>query len=213
MKKRSWRELWLRPRMGRRLAALFIGTALVGASIGVFRIVGFGTPPCSTFSLGLSHATGISFGTCQLLFNLVLAVFVVRFDLSKLGIGSVVNMVGVGYTADFCVFLLTPFLPEEGLTMGWRLALFSGSIVVFLLAAAVYIVADLGVCPFDGVPLILAGWTKRLTPRTVRVIWDVSALGIGFAMGAAVGLTTVFTGFFLGPVIAEVSKRMGRWFL
>ena len=212
MKNRSWRELWLRPRMGRRMAALFLGTALVGASIGVFRIVGFGTPPCSTFSLGLSRATGISFGTCQLLFNLVLALFVIRFDLSKLSVGSVVNMVGVGYTADFCVFLLTPFLPEGGLTMVQRLGLLGGSAVVLLAAAAVYIVADLGVCPYDGVPLILSGWTKRLTPRTVRVIWDVSALSIGFLLGATVGLTTVLTGFFLGPVIAVVSDRLGRWF-
>lgn len=210
--RRTWRELWLRPRMGRRVAALLLGTALIGGSIGVFRIVGFGTPPGSTLSLGFSHATGVSFGTCQLLINVMLGLFMVRFDPSKLGVGTLVNMVCVGYTADFCVYLLTPFLPEAGLSMARRLVLLAGSVAVFLVAAAFYIVADLGVGPYDGVPLILGNRAKRLTPRTVRVIWDVSALTVGFLLGATLGLTTVLTGFFLGPVIAAISDRAGKWF-
>lgn len=207
------KEIFLRPRMGRRLLALAGSITLIGASIAVFRMVGFGTDPCSTFTLGLSARTGISYGTCQVLFNLVLALIVLRKDLSKIGIGTVANMVGVGYIADFCVYLARPFLPEAGLTMAARVVLFAVSMVVLLISVAFYIIVDLGVAPYDAIPQLIAARTKRLSARTVRVLWDVSVLSVGFFLGSTVGLTTLFTGFCLGPVISAVAKRVETWFL
>ena len=55
-------------------------------------MVGFGTDPCSTFTLGVSARTGISFGTCQLAFNLLMFLPVIRFDLSRIGIGDKIEM-------------------------------------------------------------------------------------------------------------------------
>ena len=54
-----------RPRMGRRLAVLTVSLIVIGVCVAVFKTVGFGTDPCSTFTLGVSARTGISFGTCQ----------------------------------------------------------------------------------------------------------------------------------------------------
>lgn len=207
------KKQFVRPRMGRRLAALMAGIALIGVSIGMFRIVGFGTDPCSTFTLGIAARTGISFGTCQVIFNLLLALILLRFDISKIGIGTVANMIGVGYIADFCVYLATPLLPEEGLSLAARLALFAASMGVFLVSASFYIIVDLGVAPYDGVPQVLAAHAKKLSARTVRVLWDVSVLSAGFLLGSTVGLTTLFAGFCLGPAISAVSRRVEKWFL
>lgn len=213
MNRQAFQETFLRPRMGRRLLALLGGVAMIGVSIGIFRIVGFGTDPCSTFTLGVSARTGISFGTCQVIFNVILALIVLRFDLSKINIGTVLNMVCVGYIADFCVYLVTPLLPETGLSMASRLLLFAVSMAVFLVSASFYIIADLGVAPYDGVPQVLAAHAKKLSARTVRVLWDVSILMTGFFLGSTVGLTTLFTGFCLGPAITAVSRRVEKWFL
>ena len=38
--------------------------------------------------------------------------------------------------------------------------------------------------------------------------WDVGALTLGFLLGSTVGLTTVVTGFCLGPAIAAVRERV-----
>lgn len=213
MNKETLKRNFLRPRMGRRLLALTGGIILIGVCIAVFRIVGFGTDPCSTFTLGVSARTGISFGTCQVIFNLLLALIVIRCDPTKIGIGTVANMLGVGYIADFCVYLARPLLPETGLSMVSRLALFAVSMAVFLIAASFYIIVDLGVAPYDGVPQVIAARAKRLSARTVRVLWDVSVLSVGFFLGSTVGLTTLFTGFCLGPAITAVSKRVETWFL
>ena len=96
-----------RPRMGRRLAVLTVSLIVIGVCVAVFKTVGFGTDPCSTFTLGVSARTGISFGTCQLAFNLLMFLPVIRLDLSRIGVGTVANMVGVGYMADFTMWLMS----------------------------------------------------------------------------------------------------------
>ena len=201
-----------RPRMGRRLAVLTVSLIVIGVCVAVFKTVGFGTDPCSTFTLGVSARTGISFGTCQLAFNLLMFLPVIRFDLSRIGIGTVANMVGIGYMADFTMWLMAPHIPPKGLSMAARIALFTVSMVAFLIAAAFYMVVDLGVAPYDAIPQLIAARTNRLSARAIRMLWDISILSLGFLLGSTVGLTTLITGFCLGPAIAFVSSRVRGWF-
>ena len=62
---------------------------------------GFGVDAFSCMNLGVSGFLRMSFGTWQLLINAVL-LLVVWFTIRHcIGPGTVVNMVCVGYTADF----------------------------------------------------------------------------------------------------------------
>ncbi len=202
----------IRPRMGRRLAALTLSLVVIGACVAVFKTVGFGTDPCSTFTLGVSAHTGVSFGTCQLLFNLLMFIPVFRYDVSRMGIGTIGNMVGIGYIADLCMELMRPLIPAEGLSMTVRVVMFALSMVGFLIAAAFYMVVDLGVAPYDAIPQLIAARAKRWSYRRVRMLWDISVLSAGFLLGSTVGMTTVITGFCLGPVIVFFSDRVSGWF-
>ncbi|MCI9650110.1 YitT family protein [Oscillibacter sp.] len=202
----------IRPRMGRRLAALTLSLMVIGACVAVFKTVGFGTDPCSTFTLGVSAHTGVSFGTCQLLFNLLMFIPVFRYDVSRIGIGTIGNMVGIGYIADLCMELMRPLIPAEGLSMTVRVVMFALSMAGFLIAAAFYMVVDLGVAPYDAIPQLIAARAKRWSYRRVRMLWDISILSAGFLLGSTVGMTTVITGFCLGPVIVFFSDRVSGWF-
>ena len=188
------------------------GRLIIGACVAVFKTVGFGTDPCSTFTLGVSAHTGVSFGTCQLLFNLLMFIPVFRYDVSRMGIGTIGNMVGIGYIADLCMELMRPLIPAEGLSMTVRVVMFALSMVGFLIAAAFYMVVDLGVAPYDAIPQLIAARAKRWSYRRVRMLWDISVLSAGFLLGSTVGMTTVITGFCLGPVIVFFSDRVSGWF-
>lgn len=201
-----------RPRLGRRLAVLAVSLSVIGVCVAVFKTVGFGTDPCSTFVLGVSGRTGISFGTCQLVFNLVMFLPVIRFDLSRIGIGTIGNMVGIGYIADFCMKIMEACTPPGGFSMAVRVLLFAAGMAGFLTAAAFYMVVDMGVAPYDAIPQLISARTDRLSARAVRMLWDILVLSAGFALGASVGLTTLITGFCLGPAIAFVSGRVEGWF-
>ena len=208
MKIREFVRGMTRPRMGRRLVSLLLSVEMMGVCVAVFDSIALGTDPCSTMNLGLSRLTGLSFGTWQLTLNALLMLIVLRFDVGRIGAGTLANMVLIGYTADFVMAVLDRFPALLTLTLCMRLAVFVPTMLLFLLAASVYMAVDLGVAPYDAVPQILAAHANRLSFRAIRVCWDVGVMLIGFALGSTVGLTTVVTGFCLGPVIAAVTERM-----
>lgn len=200
------------PRLGRRLAALFAALTMMGFGVAVFRIINFGTDPCSTMSLGISRVTGISFGTCQMALNAILLVLVVRYDITEIGIGTVANMVLVGYIADFFMWVFS-FIPAlHALGMAGRIALFIPTMALFLFAVSIYMVVDMGRAPYDALPVIIAARMKKGSFKRVRMTWDIAAMTIGYILGSTVGLTTVVTGFCLGPAISAISDRARPFF-
>lgn len=201
-----------RPRMGRRVAALCLSIAALGLGVAVFDLIGLGTDPCASMNLGISRVTGWSFGSIQLGLNALLMLFVIRRGAGHIGLGTVLNMVCIGYIAEFFMALFARVPALANLTMLARLALFVPMMALFLLAASFYTVVDMGVAPYDAVPLILAAGQKRRSFRTIRMCWDVGALVVGYVLGATIGLATLVTGFCLGPAIAAVSARVSPWF-
>lgn len=202
----------VRPRMGRRLAAMCVGIFLMGFCVAVFDLLQVGTDPCTVLNLGLANTLGIPFGTFQLLINLVLLVIVIKTDLSRIGAGTLVNMVGVGYVAEFFMWAFDQPAALQNLSFPVRMAVFAPTMLLFLVAVSVYMGVDMGVAPFDAIPQIIARRTRRLPFRAVRVCWDLAALSIGWLLGSTVGIATVITGFFLGPMITYVSGKIQPWF-
>ena len=186
LKNAPWLRARLRPKMAKRLAALVLSILVMGFCVAVFKLIAVGTDPCSCMNLGISGRLGISFGTWQLTLNVAMLLVVLRFAPELISAGTLVNMIFVGYIADFFIHVLGGLMPEAGLTLAMRALIFVPVIAAFLLAASVYMTVDLGCAPYDALPLIIAAHTKRLSYRTIRMIWDLSALSIGFVLGATV---------------------------
>lgn len=65
-----------------------------------------------------------------------------------------------------------------------------------------YIVAARGIAPFDAIPIIVEERTNgKVSFQTARVVTDILAIGIGLAFGATLGVNTLVSGFFMGPLI------------
>ena len=212
IKNAAWVRVRLRPRMGRRVVALFGSIFMMGFCVAVFKLIGAGTDPCSCMNLGISGRLGISFGTWQLTLNIALLLIVMRFAPEKISLGTLVNMVFVGYVAELFMYLLGGLIPETGLSLAARVIIFVPAIALFLLVASIYMTVDLGCAPYDAVPMIIAAHTGRVSYRAIRMAWDVAALGIGFALGETVGIATLITGFCLGPAITAIGARVRGWF-
>lgn len=200
-----------RPRMGRRVAALLVSVVAMGLGVAVFDRIGFGTDPCSTMNLGIARTLGMPFGTTQLCVNILLMLVVIRFDLGRIGIGTLANMVLVGYAAEFFMALIDRTPALNALTLPVRAAIFVPTMALFLVSASLYMVVDLGVAPYDAVPQIIA---KRANKpfRLVRIGWDTFMTVGGFLLGSTVGLVTLVIAFCLGPMIVFVAEKVRRFF-
>lgn len=207
-------HLFCQPRMGRRIPVLVISVILMGLCVALFEKARVGTDPCTVFNLSMAQNVlhWENLGTWQLLFNLVLLAGILLLREGRcIGLGSLANMVLVGYSRDFFKPLVERLLPGELESLLVRGAVFVPTMAVFLVAVAFYMVVELGTAPYDAVPQIIARRTKAPF-AVVRVIFDITVTAVGFLLGGQVGVFTVLACFFLGPVIAAIAAKFRPWF-
>ena len=77
---------------------------------------------------------------------------------------------------------------------------------------AVYINSDMGVAPYDALPMLITEKVRGKFPAVpaffIRILWDGTAILVGMAVGGIPVIGIVLMAVFLGPVISMV----GRWF-
>ena len=142
-----------------RILMMLAGILLIGMCVASYRMSGFGVDPFSCMNLGVSGFVGMSFGTWQLIVNALLLVIVWFTVRSCIGLGTIVNMVFVGYTADFLCWV---FLDQIGLTvtMPLRIFLLAVGTLFASLGCACYMAAEMGIAPYDSVAFIVTKYTK-----------------------------------------------------
>lgn len=200
-----------RPRMERRVPALFVAVTLMGFGVAMFNLLGFGADPCTVMNMGLSRVLGIPFGTLQLLVNCLLILVVIRYDVGRIGLGTLANMVLVGYVAQFFMAVIERIEVLASLTLTARLTIFVPTLLLFLVAASTYMCVDMGVAPYDAIPQIISArmnWPFRL----VRMAWDFVMMLGGYLLGSVVGLVTIGITLFLGPLVAWMASYVRRFF-
>ena len=84
-----------------KIIMMLLGNLLMGIAVAILRMSRFGTDPFTCMNLGVSGFLNISFGTYQLLVNIIFFIFVLWKGRSCIGAGTIVNMAGIGYIADF----------------------------------------------------------------------------------------------------------------
>lgn len=194
----------------KRLTVLVAGIVLMGFGIALARIAKFGTDPYTCMNLGISGVLPMSFGTWQLILNAVLIVAILFYDKKYIGIATLVNMVGVGYIADFFAGIVGRLLGENEPIL-LRLVLLLIAVIICGLSCAMYLAPDLGSSPYDSMAFILRGLTKDKLPfRLARIISDVTCVAIGYAFGSIVGIGTVAMALLTGPLVQYFSKLIKK---
>lgn len=197
------------PKFKNRVIVMILGVLTQGLGLSLLLQIDLGTDPCSCLTLGVINFLPVSFGTAQLLCHLITFTFVLIFDRSKIGFGTIGNMVCLGYISDFFTWIWDKLIPEgffEQGYMNWICLL--PALLIFISGAAAYMTADLGMSPYDGLPFIISAHLPKVPFKLVRIIWDTSFMVAGFLLGGVIGVVTIFVAFFLGPVIAWFQKKL-----
>ncbi|MGW9021525.1 membrane protein YczE [Leucobacter chromiiresistens] len=179
--------------MIRRLAQLIPGLLLYGVADAFMIEAALGVDPWTVFAQGLSLQTGLGIG---LLTNLIgLLVLLLWWPLrQKPGIGTLLNILLVGPGIELGLWLLPT--PDA---LWVRMAYFTIGLLLLAVASGVYIGADLGPGPRDG---LMTGIHLRFgTPIWAgRTAVEVTVLLIGWALGGNVGIGTVVFAALIGPL-------------
>lgn len=192
-----------------RIFCTVAAVTVMGFALSLLILTDMGTDPFSCMNLGISETIGMSFGTWQVLVNGVLLIAVFFLQRNLIGIGTVANMVLVGYVSDFFsgIWRQVPALSGE-IVWEVRIAVLLGALALFVCAAAVYMTSNLGTAPYDAIAFILAKRVKRLSFRTLRILCDLAASAVGFLFGGTVGVITILMILTLGPVVAWFGEHV-----
>ena len=215
MLRKLYKHLFCQPHMGRRIPVLLISVILMGMCVAFFEKVQVGTDPCTVFNLSMAQNVlhWQNLGTWQLIFNTVLLIVILLLREGRcIGLGSLANMVLVGYSRDFFKPIVEMLLPGEVESLLVRGAVFVPAMALFLVAVAFYMVVDLGTAPYDAMSQIIARRLPKVSFAVVRVCYDIAATVIGFLLGGQVGVFTVLSCFFLGPVISAIAAKFKPFF-
>ncbi|MDE6625066.1 MAG: hypothetical protein K2K56_01705 [Lachnospiraceae bacterium] len=190
----------------KRIIYTILGVVILGIGITGLRLSGFGTDPYSCMNIGLSSHLPISYGTLQMIENVLLFIPIIIFYPRSFGLGALFNMLCLGYIVDFCMWLCSLVGVTVEAVAGYiamRILLLLVGLLVFCFGVALYMHCDLGIAPYDMIGQIIDDRTHGRYPfKWARVTTDLLCMVIGFVSGGTVGIATVVVAFFTGPVVS-----------
>ena len=202
----------------KRAGMMILGILFIGLCVSFLRLSGFGVDPFSAMNLGISGFIGWSFGTWQLLMNAVILVIVFFQARHCIGAGTIINMIFVGYIADFVCWLVQDVVQME-MSLPLRIIALVLAQLMASMGVALYMVADMGIAPYDSVAIIIEKLTHQKIPfHKARVLSDVVVVIVGIAFASAsgagiwavAGIGTVINACFNGPLIQFFKTKLEK---
>ena len=174
---------------------LIFGLTLFGTGEGLLLVSYTGASPWSVLAQGISNYVDYSIGTITFFIS-VSVVFLWIFLNQKPGIGTFLNIVIIAIMIDICLKYVST--PE---TIQSKILLAIVSVFIIGLGSGIYLIANLGPGPRDG---LMTGLQKKTNfpIAFVRALIEISVVLIGWHLGGTVGIGTLLFAFGIGPCVA-----------
>lgn len=177
----------------RRLIQLLVGLVLFGLGIAMMLQSGLGLPPWDVLHQGLTEEFGLTVGIWSIIISFVVLLLWLPLR-ERYGIGTLLNAIIIGVVIDLGVL----FIPEPD-ALWVDIALLTGGIVLIGLASGMYIGANLGPGPRDGLMTAIA--RRGLSIRVTRWGLEIVVLVTGVLLGGTFGVGTIAFALLIGPIV------------
>ncbi len=216
------KDMFVQQNMVKRCIMSFLSIIIMGFGISLFSVSGFGVDPFTSMNMNVSSTLGISYGTYQLIVNAVIILFVVIVAHRGLvGLGTLFNMVGVGYACEFFEKAVRSVVSDFSDNLIVRICLLASGIIVLCFSCSLFFVSNVGVGPYDSLGFMLSQKTG-ISYKWIRVITDIAVILVGlvasgglhsliigdFAGIRNIGVGTIITAFMMGPLVNFFSKHV-----
>ena len=203
----------------KRIFMSLFGVLISGVCVGFMKVAAFGVDPFQVLVAGLDRTIPIQFGTLYVLINVVLLLFSLVADRHNIGLATFINLFLLGYVVDLTRNTLSSLFPAPGMVL--RVAFMIFGIVALCIGSALYMTADLGVSTYDAVAIVMSRKWKWGQFKYVRICTDLVCVLLGgllIYLGsgsfgeivASIGVGTIVTAFFMGPLIEFFNEKIAR---
>lgn len=201
----------------KRILMSGLGVLIGAVSVGFFKLAAFGVDPFQSFMSGMDQLIPIEFGTLYVIVNACMLLFALVFDRHYIGVATFINLFLLGYVVQFSYDMLQLIFPAPSMLV--RALCFVFGFVSLCFGSSVYMTADLGVSTYDAIALIMANTWKIGKFKYIRILTDIVCVLLGIAtfllgggkwgdVAALVGVGTILTAFFMGPLIDFFNQKI-----
>ena len=181
-----------------RFSTLFFccfGLMLFGLGEGLLIVSLTGASPWSVLAQGISINVNLSIGIITFLISISVLILWIPLD-QKLGMATILNALIIAVMIDLCI----KFVPTPSNYFN-QLILSIVSVITVGIGGGIYLVANLGAGPRDG---LMVGLQKKtnLPIALVRGTLEITVVSIGWYLGGTVGVGTLLFAFGIGPCVA-----------
>ena len=174
---------------------LCFGLTLFGLGEGLLIVSASGASPWSVLAQGLYLNLGFSVGVITIFISFIVLLLWIPLK-QKIGIGTILNALIIGLMIDVCIMHVTT--PENYIN---QILLAAVAVVTVGLGGGIYLIANLGAGPRDGLMIGLQKKTN-LPIALVRGTLEITVMSVGWYLGGTVGIGTLLFAFGIGPCVA-----------
>ena len=171
------------------------GLMLFGLGEGLLIVSFTGASPWSVLAQGLSLNVNLSIGILTFLISVIVLIFWIPLG-QKPGIATILNALIIAIMIDLCI----KFVPTPSNYIN-QLILAVISVITVGIGGGIYLVANLGAGPRDGLMVGLQKLTN-FPIAAVRGTLEISVVSVGWYLGGTVGIGTLLFAFGIGPCVA-----------
>ena len=174
---------------------LCFGLTLFGLGEGLLIVSFTGASPWSVLAQGISMNINLSIGTITFLISIGVLILWIPLG-QKPGMGTIFNALIIALMIDLCI----KYVPTPSNYYN-QLILAVASVIIVGIGGAIYLVANLGAGPRDGLMIGLQKITN-LPISLVRGTLEITVVSVGWYLGGTVGVGTLLFAFGIGPCVA-----------
>lgn len=194
----------------KRFNILLCSIVIMGFAVAVFSFSGMGVDPFTAMNMSVSSILSVGFGLYQMCINGVILIAVAFTAKKLISVGTVVNMAGVGFVCEYFTDVLRAILPAADHFI-YKSVLMVIGVFLLSLSASLYFKCNMGVSPYDALGMVMEEKLK-LKYKWCRVCTDLVCTCIALALGGPIGIGTIITALFMGPVVSfcdgSISKKI-----
>ena len=180
-------------RLPRRITQLVAGLVLFGFGVGLMLQSGLGVPPWDVLHQGLARQFGLTVGVWSIIVSAMVLLLWLPLR-QAYGLGTLLNAVIIGVVID-----LTGVALAEAASTSLAWVMLIGGVVLIGIASGLYIGANLGPGPRDG---LMTGIAKRgPSIRLTRAVIEITVLILGWFLGGTFGIGTIVFALAIGPLV------------
>jgi uncharacterized membrane protein YczE len=174
---------------------LCLGLTFFGFGEGLLIVSGIGASPWNVLHQGVAVSLDLSVGTIAFLVSFLVLLLWYFLD-QKIGMGTIINFIIIAIMIDVTIF----YFDKPDAFFSQLLMVFAGILIIGF-GTAMYLVANLGAGPRDG---LMTGLQKKTNApiALVRACIEIIVVLLGWFLGGIVGIGTLLFALGIGPVIA-----------